>query len=148
MAESRAVVFDTAVLVAAMVQSHTFHARAFPWLARVKRGELEGAVASHTLAELYAVLTTLPVTPRIAPGTAWRLIRENVEHAMRVVSLSSTDYRSLLRRLAELGIAGGAVYDAVIARAAEKIHAQRVLTFDLDDFQRVWPEGDKRLSVP
>ena len=53
--------FDTSVLVAAVVEPHPMHVRALPWLQRAKAGEIDFFVASHTLAELYAVLTTLPL---------------------------------------------------------------------------------------
>lgn len=103
------VLFDTSVLVAAMVESHPMHGRAFPWLKRAKAREFDFLVASHTLAELYAVLTTLPVKPRISPGTAWRLVHENVEGAARVVSLSAADYRATIKRLSERGVTAIAV---------------------------------------
>ena len=61
---------DTSVLVAAMVKAHPHHARAFPWLSKARQHSIELVVATHTLAELYAVLTSLPVQPRIAPGAA------------------------------------------------------------------------------
>ncbi len=51
-------------------------------------------------------------------------------------------------RLAELGMSGGAVYDALIARAAEKSGAERLLTLNASDFERVWPEGKSLLSLP
>lgn len=72
------ILFDTSVLVAAVIEPHPMHTRALPWLKRARAGEFDFFVASHTLAELYAVLTTLPVSPRISPGTAWRLIHENI----------------------------------------------------------------------
>lgn len=111
------VLFDTSVLVAAMVRPHPMHHRALPWLQQAHRGEIELSVASHSLAELYAVLTRLPVRPRIAPGTALRLIALNVERRAKVVSLTPTDYGAVIRRMAELGLTGGSVYDALIARA-------------------------------
>ena len=51
------ILFDTSVLVAAMVESHPMHSRALPWLQQVRAGEPEDSffVAAHTLAELYAV---------------------------------------------------------------------------------------------
>jgi predicted mannosyl-3-phosphoglycerate phosphatase (HAD superfamily) len=55
------------------------HEIAFPWLKKAKVKEFELIVASHTLAELYAVLSTLPVKPRISPSNAWRLVNENIE---------------------------------------------------------------------
>jgi predicted nucleic acid-binding protein len=54
------VFFDTSVLVAPLVEAHPLHVRALPWLDRAQGGEFDGAVSSHTLAELYAVtLVTL-----------------------------------------------------------------------------------------
>jgi len=140
--------FDTSVLVAGLVGSLPAHERAFTWLQRAKTGELEFLVATHSLAELYSVLSTLPARPRISPADAQRLVHENVGSTASLISLSAADYRSTLVRMAELGLSGGAVYDALIARAAEKSGAERLLTLNPDDFRRVWPEGKSRIHVP
>ena len=124
------------------------HERSLVWLKRAKAEELEMLVASHTIAELYGVLTTLPVRPRITPDTALRLILENVRKIAKVVPLSVSDYEATIDRLAELGISGGAVYDALIARAAEKSGAERLLTLNASDFEHVWPEGKSLHSLP
>jgi predicted nucleic acid-binding protein len=142
------VFFDTSVLVAASVEPHPMHERSLVWVKRAKAEELEMLVASHTIAELYGVLTTLPVRPRISPDTAVRLILENVRKIAKVVPLSVSDYEAAIERLAELGIPGGAVYDALIARAAKKSGAERFLTLNAGDFERVWPEGKSLLSLP
>ncbi len=105
-------------------------------------------VANHTIAELYAVLTTLPVRPRITPDTALRLILENVRKIARIVALSASEYEATIERLAELGLTGGIVYDALIARAAEKSRAERLLTLNTTDFERVWPEGKSFITQP
>jgi predicted nucleic acid-binding protein len=142
------ILFDTSVLVAASVEPHPMHERALAWLKRAKAGELEMLVASHTIAELYAVLTTLPVRPRITPETALRLILENVRRIAKIVALSASDYETTIERMAELGLPGGAVYDALIARAAEKSGAERLLTLNAADFERVWPEGKSLVFQP
>ena len=77
-----------------------------------------------------------------------RLIGRNVESRAKVVSLTPADYGTVIRRMAELGVTGGAVYDALIARAAHKIKAERLLTLNPEDFKRVWSEGADRLTVP
>ena len=51
---------DTSVLVAAMVEAHPMHITALPWLRRAKDRLDSGLVAAHSVAELYAILTTLP----------------------------------------------------------------------------------------
>jgi len=142
------ILFDTSVLVAAIVQAHPLHNRALSWLKKAKAEEFELIVSSHTLAELYAVLSTLPVSPRIAPGLAWRLIHESVEPVATVISLSSSDYLATIKRVSDLGIVGGAVYDALIVRAARKSEADQLLTFNVDDFERIWPEGKTRITMP
>ena len=128
------VMYDTSVLVAGMVEPHPMHERALPWLKRARSGDLEFFVASHTLAELYAVLTTLPVSPRISPGAAWCLIREDVITPAKVTSISPSDYGAVIRRVADLGLSGGIIYDAIITKAAQKAQVDRILTLNLDDF--------------
>jgi predicted nucleic acid-binding protein len=137
------VLFDTSVLVAALVESHPSHRPAFAWIRRAKAREFTFLVASHTLAELYAVLSTLPVRPRIPPATAWRLVNENVEATADVIALSAADYSRTLRDLAERGLSGGVIYDALVARAADKAKADRLLTLNPADFLRVWPPGEE-----
>ena len=44
--------FDTSVIIAAVVESHSMHRRALPWLKKAKAKEFELIIASHTLAEL------------------------------------------------------------------------------------------------
>jgi predicted nucleic acid-binding protein len=94
------------------------------------------------------MLTTLPLRPRITPLTAWRLIQESVLSAATIVALSASDYTAVVKRISELGLSGGVVYDALAARAAQKSSARRFLTFNSSDFERVWPEGKSLLYEP
>lgn len=142
------VLFDTSVLVAATIEAHPAHDRALPWLKKAKARSLDYLVASHSLAELYAVLSSLPTTPRVSPGLARRLIHENVEKLARVIPLSARDYSIVLRTMAELGLSGGAVYDVLISRAAQKAKADRLLTLNPRDFLRVWPEALDVITGP
>ena len=141
------ILLDTSVLVAAMVEAHPVHELALPWLQRVKEGRDIGLVAAHSLAELYAVLTTLPVQPRIPPMVAQRLIRQNVLSVCEVVSLSEKDYAAVLDDLSEAGMVGGVTYDALILYAALKAGVDRVVTLNEEDFRRIYPEfADKVIS--
>jgi predicted nucleic acid-binding protein len=139
---------DTSVLVASMVRAHPRHARSVRWHGRAKRGEHAFLVAAHTLAELHAVLTRLPLSPRIEPAMARRLVHENVEQPAKIVTLRGSDYGAVLRSVSDLGLAGGIVYDALIARAAERSGVDRLLTLDPEHFLRVWPAGKKIVRTP
>ncbi len=142
------VLLDTSVLVAALVEPHPEHQRALPWLTKAKSKSNEALISSHTIAEVYAVLSTLPVSPRISPGLAWRLIHESIEPRVTVVPLSTSDYFATIKHLSDLGLSGGAVYDALIIKAAQKSGADRIVTFNMNDFKRVWPEGASHIAAP
>lgn len=141
------VLFDTSTLIAAMIEGHPAHSLALPWLQRVKAKTDAGLVAAHTLAELYAILTRLPVNPRISPKLALHLIQKNVFDTCTVVTLSDSDYSALLTHLADLGIIGGAVYDGLLMHAAWIAGVDRVVTLNAHDFRRVYPAlADKIIS--
>jgi predicted nucleic acid-binding protein len=142
------VLLDTSVLVAAMVEAHPMHELALPWLQRVKGASDLGVVAAHSIAELYAVLTTLPVHPQISPSIARCLIEQNVLDSCEIVSLSQEDYIAIIDHLSESGIVGGVTYDALILYAALKVNADRVITLNEKDFQRIYTEIADRVVTP
>lgn len=140
--------FDTSLIVSGIVESHPMHAKCLPWLQRAKAGEFECIVVSHSLAETYAVLTTLPVKPRISPLVAQRLIDINLQAIARIVPLTITDYWNTIQRMTEMGLSGGTVYDALIATVAQRLSVDKLLTLNADDFRRVWPEGKQAIITP
>lgn len=93
-------------------------------------------------------LTRLPVRPRISPDTAARLRDENLPEGVEIVALGTDAYRTVLRRMVELGLAGGVVYDALIAQVAEDAGVDRLVTLNERDFHRVWPAGTERIAGP
>lgn len=105
-------------------------------------------VSSHTLAELYAVLTTLPVSPRITPDMAWRLIQEDILNIAEVSALSASDYKTVIRKLKDNGFSGGIIYDALICQAAVKGGAEILLTLNSADFRRLQMAGSANIVEP
>ena len=142
------ILLDTSTLIAAMVEGHPSHTLALPWLQRVKAKTDVGLVAAHSLAELYAILTRLPVAPRIPPTLALQLIQRNVLDTCEVVALSAADYVTLLDHLAGLEMAGGVVYDALLLHAAWKAGVDQVVTLNAHDFRRVYPALADRIVSP
>lgn len=140
--------FDTSVIISGIIESHPMHAKCLPWLQRAKAGELEFIVVSHTLAETYAVLTALPVKPRISPLVAQRLIDNNLRAIARIIPLTTADYWNTIQRMTEMGLSGGIVYDALIATVARRLSVDKLLTLNTDDFRRAWPEGKLVITTP
>ncbi|KJH71192.1 PIN domain-containing protein [Aliterella atlantica] len=141
------VLFDTSVLVAALIVDHPKHSESLPWLRRVKAGEIQGFISTHTLAELYAVLTRLPLSQPIAPTLAQRLIEENLDKFQKVV-LTAEDYQITLVRLVRLNIIGGSIYDGLIAQAALKANVDILLTLNPKHFNRLGDEVAQLVQVP
>jgi predicted nucleic acid-binding protein len=131
--------FDTTVLVAASEQSHPHFAQAAPALLRVAAGSDRGFMSTHSIAEVYAAITRLPVRPRIHPQEAARMITENVLRHFSLVSLSKEDYLATLKTVATAGRPGATIYDALLLRCAEKSSVDRVYTFNVGHFMDLAP---------
>lgn len=138
---------DTSVLVAALERSHPHHETARPYLRAGRDGDRALLISTHALAETFAALTSLPIVPRIPPAKALRLLDESVLSVAEVVVLDGDDYRAALARISALGLASGAVYDALHVRAAEKARADELVTFNGRDFRRTPPDAPCRLVV-
>ena len=141
------ILLDTNVLVAAVSGGHTHHAQAFPLLERVQQGKDEGFVSAHSLAEMYAILTKLPVPFRHTPEQAFLSIEENVIKFFHIGGLTGADYTSLLRESALLGVQGGMIYDAIVLKCASKAGVDRIFTFSLKHFQAMAPKSMKPLLL-
>ena len=115
------VAVDTSVAVPLIVRSHHDHAAVVRWW----NGQ-DVALSGHALVETYSVLTRLPGDARLAPADAARLL--NARFPSPLV-LSSSRTRKLPETLSRLGIAGGAVYDALVALAAQE-HGAALATRD------------------
>ena len=101
---------DTSVAVPLLVQTHRAHAGVVGWW-----GGRQLALSGHALAETYSVLTRLPGDLRLDPTDAARLLEERFGEPLL---LSSDTAARLPAVLSGRGIAGGAVYDALVALAA------------------------------
>jgi len=101
---------DTSVAIPFLMRGHPAHAAT-----QAALPERELGLAGHASFETYSVLTRMPEPARTSPATAIRLIRHNFP-ASRYLSADRAE--ALLTRLAEQGISGAAVYDALVAAAA------------------------------
>ncbi|HEU4868929.1 MAG TPA: PIN domain-containing protein [Actinomycetota bacterium] len=101
---------DTSVALALLVASHRQHAAASAW----SQGR-EVALSGHAAAETFSVMTRLPGDARFKPEDAALLIRSRFAPCLVADNPTLTNLPDIL---APLGIAGGAVYDALVGLAA------------------------------
>jgi predicted nucleic acid-binding protein len=116
-----AVLVDTSVAVALVVADHEHHDETF----RKLRGRPLG-LAGHAAFETFSVLTRLPPPARRTPATVARLLAGTFPESR---FLGARAAASLLAELATAGIAGGAVYDALVGAAATE-HGLTLATRD------------------
>lgn len=112
---------DTSVAVALVTADHEHHAATTAAIGTRRLG-----LAGHAAFETFSVLTRLPPPARRAPRTVARLIESNFTGTCH---LSAVAGDALFKKLARLGIAGGAVYDALVGAAAAE-HGIRLATRD------------------
>lgn len=101
---------DTSVAVPLVVSNHRAHPRVVRWWSG-----RPVALSGHALVETYSVLTRLPGDARLTAADAATLLAERFEAPLL---LADDDAARLPELLAAKGIAGGAVYDAIIGMAA------------------------------
>jgi predicted nucleic acid-binding protein len=135
--------FDTTVLVAASVQSHPHYTQAKSALLRVTAGHDKGFMGLHSIAEVFAALTRLPVRPRIHPVEAARIVTENLLPHFELVSISKEDYLEALNTMASGGRIGAKIYDVLLLHCAARCAVERIYTFNLGDFRQLAPIGQQ-----
>ena len=105
------------------------------------------ACAAHSLAEVYATLTRYPGKQRLSAEAAALLVQE-IEYRLALVWLDSGEYRAAIRRIATLGIVGGAVYDGLVAACALKAEAAHLYTWNTRHFDLLGADIQKLVTVP
>lgn len=101
---------DTSVTIAHLLRSHPQHA-----MVRRRLAGLRPLLTAHSLAETYSVLTRLPGDARLSPADAIALIDANYPAVLPLQPEIAVRAHAVLQ---EHGVAGGAVYDGLVALAA------------------------------
>jgi predicted nucleic acid-binding protein len=112
---------DTSVAVALTVADHEHHETTLRAL-----GDRRLGLAGHAAFETFSVLTRLPPPTRRTPTAVARLMSADFPHSK---FLGAKAAAALLGDLHALGIAGGAVYDALVGATANE-HGLTLATRD------------------
>ncbi len=137
--------FDTSALIAAFWGGHAHHQSSVTRLGAASKKQ--SACSLHSLAEVYAVMTALPVRPLIPPEQALLFVEE-VRDRLTLVSLKSEEYFAAISKTAGRGFGSGRVYDALLLACAEKVRAQTIYTWNLKHYQALAPELAARIQTP
>lgn len=118
---SHIVLLDTSAAVALILEDHDNHQGAVAACQGLRLG-----LAGHAWFETYSVLTRLPGVLRRSPDEALAILTRNFPHS---VFLAEDSAVRLSGELPTMRVAGGAVYDALVA-AAVRQHDRRLISAD------------------
>jgi predicted nucleic acid-binding protein len=123
------VLVDTSVAIAIVLADHEGHGETMAAVEGLRLG-----LAGHAWFETYSVLTRLPPGSRRSPRDVHALLQRDFPATRH---LGPDDLATLGTELARLGVAGGAVYDALVGAVA-RAHGLPLLSRD----RRAWPTYD------
>lgn len=112
---------DTSVAIASLDPNNHAHRPS-----RRAVNELQPVLAGHAAFESYSVLTRMPPPFRLSPDVALRVLEEAFPGSCGLAPAAAAE---LWRRLPQLGITGGATYDALVGEAARS-SGLKLLTID------------------
>ena len=81
-------------------------------------------------------MTRLPDPLKVLPDEAGALIGDLMTY-LKPVPLDVNDYQQAISRLTALRLAGGVMFDAIIAQAALKTGVEHLITLNAKDFVRL-----------
>jgi predicted nucleic acid-binding protein len=136
---------DTSVLVAAFYGDHEHHAPSLDLVVRFQKDQ--ACCSTHSLAEVYSTLTGMPGKWRVGGDGALLFLRD-IRERLTLVSLSTREYFELLEEAATGHVAGGAIFDALLAKCALKAKAELLYTWNVQDFVWLSSASAARVTQP
>ena len=137
--------FDSSVLIAAFWGGHAKHSPSIKCLSNADKRHSSCSIQS--LAEIYAVMSSLPVAPGIPPEQVMLFVEE-VRSRLTLVSLDEKEYFQTFQRCVDRGFTSGRIYDALLLSCAAKSGAQTIFTWDLKHFRATARELAERIRTP
>ena len=136
---------DTSVLVATFYADHEHHPPSINLFLRF--GKKDACCGAHSLAEVYATLTGMPGKRRVS-GDEALLFLGDIRERLTLIALDEREYFQVAESSALGGLAGGAVYDAILGHCALKAKAKAIYTWNTRDFLRLPPAIAGRVKNP
>jgi len=136
---------DTNVLVSAFYTDLAHHEASLTLLEKYPRSQI--CCSAHSMAELYSTLTRMPPPRRARPEEAM-LFLADIKSRLTQIALTSEEYFAAISKYSSMGVVGGAIYDALIARCALKSRAEKIFTWNIRHFRQFGPEVEKKLRTP
>jgi predicted nucleic acid-binding protein len=128
---------DATILVCAVHGEDPHHDDCLPLVSR-----RDAVTSAHALAETFSTMTGRRefLNEDVAEALA------SIAEIMRIEPILVSDYLTVLDQTRRRGIRGGLVYDALHAEVARRLKVDRLLTYNISNFQHV--AADLQISAP
>lgn len=136
---------DTSVLVAVFYADHEHHIPSLNLLLRYPKKDV--GCGAHSLAEVYATLTSMPGKRRVS-GQEAMLFLGDIRERLTLITLEGQEYFELLESAAAMQLGGGHIFDAILGQCALKSRATTIYTWNSRDFLRLPPAIASRVKRP
>jgi predicted nucleic acid-binding protein len=137
--------FDTSVFVASVLKSDLRHRECLKLVAAATKEHAGCAV--HAVTEVYSVLTRIPPPNRLSPRDGLAVV-DLIRSRFHIVSLTAAEHFNVIRRVANNGLSGGVVHDAIILECAMKAGATGIYTLNPKDLLRARPDWAQHILEP
>lgn len=137
------VAVDSSVLIASLIGNDSSHKTSVSLLEKHKP-----YVLRHALLETFSTLTGGKLGFRMSADQATELIQESILPWVKTVDLDDAELIETMSISQNRGVRGGAIYDFLHLRAAQKIGAKRFYTKDVNDFKSIQRNGDPEIFHP
>jgi predicted nucleic acid-binding protein len=137
--------FDSSVLVPVFYGDHVHHKASLDLFIQFDKST--GCCGAHSLAEVYSTLTRMPGKHRISSEQAMLFVG-SIRERLSIIALDGNEYGEALAESAALGIVGGNIYDAMLARCALKSKADVIYSWNARHYALCGPEVIKKLRRP
>ena len=136
---------DTSVLVPVFYGDHEHHEASLGLF--VQCAAETACCGAHSLAEVYATLTGMPGKYRVTGHEAMLFIG-NIRERLGLIALDAEEHAAALESWSHHGVAGGTIYDALLASCALKADAETIYSWNLRHYQRFGSDVQRRLKTP
>jgi predicted nucleic acid-binding protein len=137
--------FDTSVLIPVFQSYHIHHQASFELFKKFP--PRQACCGAHSLAEVYSTLTRMPPPHRFRPEQVM-LFLSDIQSQLSLIALEADEYFQAIGDFAALGVTGGAIYDGLLARCAQKARAEKIFTWNIRHFRQFGPDIEKKLRTP
>jgi toxin FitB len=129
---------DSNCVIALLSEWHFHHRVTLSCYQHLLEGGWTPVVPIHVILESFSVLTRVPVPYRLPPEAASLAIEQTFATAI-VGDLAAETAWTTLAALAQRGLGGGKIYDALIAASAAASGATVLLTWDVKHLVAIAP---------